>query len=138
MSVLIEIFETLKTSDGQDVKGVYFFDKEKKDIIFIHNDIIKDEHNNIYVGYRFIEDIVKNNENNTIKICSIGKIDKRIESGRYIFGGTSSEAIQSISGVISMYGISPQFIIKFMENFEVIDPKLFPSVPAAEIKKTDE
>ena len=63
MSVLLEIFENLKTPRDPDVKGAYFFDKEKKDIIFIHNDIIKDEHNNIYVGYRFIEDIVKNNEN---------------------------------------------------------------------------
>ena len=134
MSKLIEVFESLKTAEEPNVKGVYFYDKEKKDIVFVYNDLIRDEHNNVYVGYRFIEDIVTQNESNSIKICSIGKIDKRIENSRYIFGGTSLDAIRSLFVVIGLF--STGFANKIIENYTNLYLKIIPVKPTAETEES--
>ena len=98
-----------------------FFDREHKKVIVIYNNVIFDDLKKQYFfGYRDIKDIILKNEQHSIKICPVKQIEKRIQSGRYVYAGKDSSALFMILDLVESEQITFDALSCIMRNWDKV------------------
>lgn len=119
LSNTFSLFITAKYDDISKIPGAFFYDKDKKIIVYVYNDIIHDEFKNEYVGYRDINDVAQNNETNSIIIVPVARLEKRITSNRLLPLAPDLDDLRSTLSTVYRFN-TLRGILAVFNNYETV------------------
>lgn len=99
-----------------------FFDRKYKNIIVVYDDIITDDSKNKFYGYRDLFCVLSGRINDSIQICPIGQMNKRITSSRYIYVGSEPNNLIVFLKLVDQ-GNLHEGLIDLSRNFDILKEK---------------